>query len=182
MKVLTSALFVLALVGPALAQPGSTPGTVDPHHPATAQDAPSASPGMIGMMGMMSGMDCPMMGGHTEGVLAFLRTELHITKAQTAAWDGFAAAYRHAAASLPQMPRVEGAMKGPGAGMMGDDAKATTPFPDRLSAHMQKMGERLAAMRTMRNALGPLYAAFSAEQKKTADRLLPMFTMMGGMM
>lgn len=181
MKVLTSALFVLALVGPALAQPSTAPSSTDPHHPATAEEALPPSPGT---MGMMQGMRCPMMGGHTEGVLAFLRTELHITKAQTAAWDGFAAAYRHAAASIPQMPKMEGAMKGPGpgAGMMGDDAKATTPFPDRMSAHMQKMGERLAAMRTMRSALGPLYAALSTEQKKTADGLLPMFTMMGGMM
>lgn len=180
MKVLTSALFVLALVGPALAQPGSTPSAVDPHHPATAEEARDANPGMMGMMSGM--MDCPMMGGHTEGVLAFLETELKITPAQTAAWDAFATAYRDFAASRPQMPKKGGGMKGPGAGgqMMGGQDAAS--FPDRMGTRMQMMEGRLAAMKKLQGAVRPLYAALNAEQKKIADRLLPMFTMMGGMM
>lgn len=184
MRFLASALLALALVGPALAQPRNTPPNADPHHPATADEARDANPGMTGMMGMMSRMDCPMMGGHPEGVLAFLKTELHITKAQTAAWEGFAAAYRHSNAARPQKPKMGGGMtgSGPGGQMMGDETKASTPFPDRMSSHMQMMEGRLAAMKTMQSALRPLYAALSAQQKETADRLLPMFTMMGGMM
>jgi hypothetical protein len=136
------------------------------------------------MMGMMSGMSCPMMGGYTEGVLAFLKTELHITRAQTAAWEAFATAYRESSGSRPQMPMAGDGMveSGPGSQLMGDSAKAKTPFPDRMSSHMQMMQKRLAAMKKIHNAVVPLYAALSAEQKKTADGLLPMVTMMGAMM
>ncbi|MEQ1863950.1 MAG: Spy/CpxP family protein refolding chaperone [Micropepsaceae bacterium] len=189
MRILRFALVILAaFVGPALAQPGKmAKGGPDPHHPAAVEQARGAGPGM---MGMMSGMDCPMMGGHTEGVLAFLKTELKITQAQSGVWEAFAAAYRDFAASRTQMSKMGGdmmgssGMTGPGQGGVMARAReaATEPYLDRLTSRMQMMEGRLAAMKKLQVGSRPLYTALSAEQKKAADGLLPMLTMMGGMM
>lgn len=187
MRLLASALLAAALAAPAVAQPA--PAGTDPHHPAATEPAPAEAPGAMGMMGMMSGMECPMMGGHTEGVLAFLKTELKITQAQSAAWEAFAKAYRDFVASQPHKSKMGGGMMeggkknvGPGGPMMGGKGPAAMPFPERLSARTQMMEGRVAAQKKLEAAVRPLYAALSPEQKQSADRLLPMFTMMGGMM
>lgn len=182
MRFLFPAIAAIAMTGAAYAQP-------DPHHPPATADVQAAGPGMMGMMQMMSG--CPM-AGRTEGSLAFLKTELKITPAQSAAWDAFAAAYKAFAASRQQMmTKMSDQMMGSG-GMMGGPGMAgpmtggrgaqTKPYPDRMSTHMQMMEGRLAAMKKLQEAARPLYTTLSPEQKKTADQILPMFTMMGGMM
>ncbi len=118
---------------------------------------------------------------------------MKITQAQSAAFDAFAAAYREFAASRQQMMSTSGQMMGPGFGGMGagpgmggqklgDRGPAAMPYPERMSSRMQMMEGRLAAMKKLQEAVRPFYAALSSEQKKTADQLLPMFTMMGGMM
>src|SRR5215831_12222961 len=63
--------------------------------------------GMMRMMGMM-GMAGGGMGGmatidRVEGRIAFLRTELKITEAQTGAWDAFAEALRTNAKKLGEI-------------------------------------------------------------------------------
>lgn len=196
MRILTSTFFTMAalaaLGGVAFAKPGNMPrGGADPHHPAAVEQTRGAGPGTIGMM---SGMDCPMMGGHPEGALAFLKTELKINQAQGGVWDSFAATYRDVAASLAPMARMgggmmgsggmmgPGSMMGPGQGgpMMGAGDTATEPYLDRMASRMRMMEARLAAMTKLQDGVSPLYMALNAEQKKVADRLLPMFTMMGG--
>lgn len=172
MRIVLPLVLALALASPALAKPPA-----DPHHPSTK--ATATPPGSQGMMGMMQGMKCPM-AGHTEGTLAFLKTELNITPAQREAWEAFAGAYRDIAASQGSM-MGEGMM---GGGMMGGDGKGgmmAKPFPDRMAMHTQMMERHLAAAKKIQAAVEPLYAALDAKQRKTADEILPMITMMAVM-
>jgi hypothetical protein len=128
---------------------------------------------------MMMG-HCAMMR-RSEGALAFLKTELAVTPAQSKVWDAFAAAYRSEAATKPQgMMKGGGAkMKGGGGmmggGMMGGPAK---PFPEAMAQHTQMMENHLASAKRLTDAARPLYDALSAEQRKSADELLPHFIMM----
>ena len=155
MKMLSCAALLLALALPALAE--------------TAGHGPEAGEGRPGM-GMMHGM-CPMMGMHqrTEGALAFLKTELKITPAQTAAWDTLAAAYREAKGKTGQMPMMQGGKMGGG--------KAAQPLPERMAQHAKMMEDHLARMTKMQAPVTQLYAVLGTDQKRTADELLPMFMM-----
>jgi hypothetical protein len=158
MKTLTTAALALGLAASALAQPG--PGMMGP-----GQMAGDDRQGM-GMMGGGMGM-CSMMGARrSEGTLAFLKTELKITAAQEKNWDAFAAVYGEAkTAPMPMKP----------GGMMGGGKPQ--PLPERMTQHEQMMEARLAAMKSMHVAIAPLYASLSAEQKRTADEILPMAMM-----
>jgi hypothetical protein len=156
MKTLAVAAVLLMLSAPVLAAP---PGPM------------MGGEGRMGM-GMMQGM-CPMgMGQRTEGALAFIRTELKITQAQTSAWDAFAAAYRAHKAQRGSMPMMRdgGMMMGPGAG-------PAKPLPERMSQHLAIMEEHLAQMKKLQPAVAQLYGGLGADQKKTADELMPMFLM-----
>ena len=118
------------------------------------------------MMGVMSMMGA--MAGHVEGRLAFLKTELEITDAQLPQWDKFAAALRDNSKAMEAM------MPGGTAGTAG-----SATLPDRLAMREKMMAAHLDALRKLTNAVTPLYAAFSVEQKKTADDLIaPMGMMM----
>lgn len=172
MRMATAAIVALVASTAALAQPG----------PMMGGDKPMG--GNMPMMGMMMG-HCAMMQ-RTEGVLAFLKTELKVTGAQAKAWDGFAAAYRSEAASGshrhgPTKGKQHGA-KGPGAkGMMGSGVMmggASGPFPEAMAKHIKMMEDRLSDAKKLRDATKPLYDTLSAEQRKTADELLPHFVMM----
>ena len=136
----------------------------------------------------MMSTTAPIMGNHVEGSLAFLKTELKISDAQASAWNSFADAYRAFAASKPAMMMRGGGMMGggsegmaPGDGTMPQGQSAMS-YPDRMKTHMQMMEENLEAGKKFEPAVGALYTALSAQQRKTADELLPMFTMMGRMM
>ena len=152
------------------------------HHAGGPQPAVTARPGSSPAMGAsgMMGMSCPMMGGHTEGSLAFLKAELKVTDAQGAAWTAFADGYRVFAASAPQMPMQSGGMMGGGASMPA--GQGSTTFPEHMKARMQMMEDRAAAAKKFEPAVDALYNVLNAEQKKTADDLFPMFTMAGRMM
>jgi hypothetical protein len=128
---------VLGLVAlPALAQQQEP----EQHHPPaaspTATAAPSGGtsgrsmPGMGGvpMMGMMRMMMGPGRqgqyaddGGHVEGRLAFLKTELKITDAQLPLWNAVADAIRANAKSMGEMSGE----------MMG--SSQTSTLPDKLA-------------------------------------------------
>jgi LTXXQ motif family protein len=154
MKMPATAAILLALAAPALAAPPSG------HGPMMADDRSS--------MGMMRGM-CPMgMGRHTEGALAFLKTELKITPAQTAAWDAFAAAYRDSKGHGGQMPMMPGGMMNGGKAL---------PMPERMAQHAKMMEGHLAQLKKMQGSVSQLYASLTTEQKRMADELLPMFMM-----
>jgi hypothetical protein len=179
-KTATSLAFVLALAAaPAIAEDSQH----DQHHPANAAPAagmPSGMPGgmgmgagdmpMMGMMRMMGANGMQMMAQHVEGRIAFLKTELKITDAQLPQWNVFADAMRDNAKAMQGM--MQGGM------MMGMGQDGT--LPDKLAAREKQLTARLDAIRKLKSAADPLYAALSADQKKTADEIMvsPMGVMM----
>ncbi len=150
----------------------------DQHHPGATPPAAAATPtpaipgmptgsmpGASAGMPMMSMMQQMMTGqngmaGHTEGRIAFLRVELKITDAQQPLWNAVADAMRANAKGMADMPN--------GMPMMG----STATLPDKLAINEKMMAAHLDALRKLRTAVEPLYAAFNADQKKTADELM----------
>jgi hypothetical protein len=153
------------------------------HHPAASTETPSASApaaaravgmpmGMTGggdmnqMMSMMRNMmtmmgaQSGMMSSNVEGRIASLRTELKITDAQTPQWDRFADAVRATSKSMNGMFEQ----------MMQTGAAAT--LPARLDRQETMLTAHLNSLNTLKEALGPLYASLSGEQKKVADGLM----------
>jgi hypothetical protein len=129
------------------------------------------------MMGMMasgngpameqSGSMGPMMSPeHIEGRIAFLETELVVTDAQQPLWATLAEVLRKTAASAGDtMPGMQG-------GMMADNgATAATPI-ERFVLQENVLATRLEALRQVRVALEPFYAALDETQKLKANRLL----------
>ncbi|MBM3600839.1 MAG: hypothetical protein FJX35_21780 [Alphaproteobacteria bacterium] len=97
---------------------------------------------------------------HVEGWLAFVRTELKITKDQTSQWNEFAKAARNGAKS----------MRAGHSAMMGMQTPAT--WPDRLDRTEQMLAARLNAVRSQKVAARTLYDVLSTEQKTVADALM----------
>ena len=62
--------------------------------------------------------------------------------------------------------------------MMGMNNAAT--LPDKLAGRETMLAARLEALRRLKAAVDPLYAALTADQKKTADEIMlgPMGMMM----
>lgn len=95
-----------------------------------------------------------------EGRIAFLRTELQITQAQTPLWDAVANALRE----------NDRTMRDAFAQRPARDAAATVL--DRLERRQKFAELQAASAAKLRNAVAPLYAAMSDDQKKNADQLL----------
>jgi hypothetical protein len=129
---------------------------------------PEAEGGMPMMRMMMGQNDIPMKAKRIEGRLAFLKTELKITDAQLPFWNAFAQAMRDNATAMQAMPHA----------MMGMSKAAT--LPDKLAERETMLVARLEAVRKLKAAADPLYAALNADQKKTADEI--MLSPMGMMM
>ncbi|WP_027579817.1 Spy/CpxP family protein refolding chaperone [Bradyrhizobium sp. Ai1a-2] len=184
---LAAALLLLGLNSVALAQ---SSGDHQAHH-SDEKEAPAAKPaaspdGRRGMRhGGMMGGNMPMMdmmrrsgdgiGGiepidHVEGRIAFLRAELKITDAQTAAWNAFAEALRANAKALGELR----------AAMMQDSTQLG--LVDRLTQQEKWLSARLEGTRAIRSALVNLVGTFSDEQQKAADELLTPHTGMMPMM
>jgi hypothetical protein len=134
---------------------------------------------MMRMMGMMR-QSGDGMGGmetidHVEGRIAFLRTELKITDAQSPAWNAFADALRNNAKTLGELRTS----------MMSPAGSGSQTLVDRLTWQEKWLSARLEATRAMKSALTNLVGSFSDEQKKTADEVLAphmgMMAMMAGM-
>src|SRR5487761_1274171 len=114
-KICISIALVLALTATSALAQGARheqhhPGTMPPASAATAapetQGMPMGStPGAAGRMPMMGMMQMMMgqMSAHVEGRIAFLKTELKITMAQSPQWDKFAAALRANARRMTEM-------------------------------------------------------------------------------
>lgn len=121
------------------------------------------------MMDMMSGGDTPMgqmmSPEHIEGRIAFLSTELKLTKAQRPLWDAVAEALRANASSAKGMMA-----KMPG-GMMGGDTAPQTPV-ERIEIQERILSTRLEGLRRLKVALEPFYASLEDAQKAMADKLL----------
>lgn len=121
---------------------------------------------MSQMMSMMNNMTA-MMSAHTgmmapyiEGRIATLKAELKITSTQTPQWNRFADALRTAGNSMnhADMPMMH--------------SGSATTLPARLAARQAMLATHLTALGALKSALDPLYASFSDEQKKIADRLM----------
>lgn len=152
------------------------------HHPATGEKGmSSASPEGQMPMGMMGGRCAGTMAGdmkqmmsmmrnmrgmmsarnaNVEGRIASLKTELQITAAQTAAWSRFADALRTASNSMNSM--YEDIMP----------TGATDSLPVRMERREKMLSSHLTILRSLKDALAPLYASFSDDQKKRADDLM----------
>lgn len=95
--------------------------------------------------------------------LATLKADLKITEAQTAAWNGFAAAMRENANAM----RSAGAGRRPSEGAAPDALQRFEAMDAMAKAHAQSMDRLLAAFR-------PLYAQLSDEQRQiAAQKLMP---------
>jgi len=185
-KVLLVAAILTASATVAFPQTSTSPPAAT-GTPAPAQGMPMGSmPGASGGTPMMGGQQMggmPMMGmmqmmmggmaGHVEGRIAFLKTELKITDAQQPLWNAVADAMRASAKDMAaMMPIVQSMMQPSGT------------LPEKLAAREKAMTAHLEALRKLKAAVEPLYAALSDDQKKTADQLMvgPMGIMGMGMM
>lgn len=118
------------------------------------------------MMGQMpgSGMHHGMMmhGPAAEGHLAYLKAELGITEAQTAAWTGYVSAVK------ARMSTMQGTHQT----MMQTWQNGTAVA--RLDAHTKSMESMVESLKVLRPATEALYAVLTADQKLKADQLLGM--------
>jgi hypothetical protein len=150
--------------------PQAAPGVPSPMRPGMGPGGMSmgGQGGMMGPGGMMGGPVMSMMHGseRIEGRLAFIKAELKITEAQEKLWADLAGTLREAAAKMQQAHRGMQAMSG---------SPATMTPPQLLEQHERNLALRLEATRTVKAALGPLYAALDEQQKQTLAQLHPMF-------
>ena len=172
-KVLLVAAILIASANAVLAQT-STSSPAATGTPA-AQGMPMGSmPGSSGGMPMMGMMQMTgSMADHVEGRIAFLKTELKITDAQQPLWNAVGDAMRASAKDMAAMMP-----------MMQSMIQPSGTLPEKLAGREKVMTAHLAALRKLKSAIDPLYAALSDEQKKTADQLMvgPMGIMGMGMM
>jgi hypothetical protein len=136
-----------AIVQPGTRQPGNQPGMM------MNMDQMRQM-----MMGQQGGMGMPF--EHTEGRIAFLKTELKITDAQTPQWNAFADTLRANAKAHQTMH--EQMAKG---GM-------PSSWLERLAFQQKAMSTRLDGLKALETAAKPLYAVLTDDQRKLADQLL----------
>ena len=133
-------------------------------------DGPGWHMGM-GMSGnWRGGRSSDWMLERIEGRLAYTKTELKITDAQTGAWNQLADVIRTAAKHHNE--RMKGIFAG---------SERSKTLPERVEAQEQFMSVRVEEIKLIKTALKDLYAVLSDEQKKEADEVdIPMVGMMGG--
>jgi hypothetical protein len=161
--------------------------------PMMGQQVPMMNQGMMnyGMMGhgMMPMMDPSQ---HIEGRLAFLKTELKITEAQTPQWTAYAEALRANAKRMGQLmtEMMSNGMMNYGMmnyGMMWNQGvtpgqpRPTMSLPDRLDWAEQHMAAHMEMLQAIKGPTEELYAVLSAEQKRIADQIMGPMGMMGMM-
>ena len=159
---------------PAATGTPATQGTPMGSMPGSSGGMPMTGERQMGGMPMMRMMQ--MMGSmadHVEGRIAFLKTELKITDAQQPLWNAVGDAMRASAKEMAaMMPMMQSMMQPSGT------------LPEKLAGREKAMTAHLEALRKLKSAIDPLYAALNDEQKKTADQLMvgPMGIMGMGMM
>jgi hypothetical protein len=102
-----------------------------------------------------------------ERRLTYLHGQLGITGAQESAWTNFTTALRDEARERNR-DRVQGGAFNDRAG----DARQGPSVVERLEERRRIIADREADLDHVLNALRPLYASFTAEQRRTADRLM----------
>ena len=100
-----------------------------------------------------------------DGRLAYMKTELKITDAQTAAWDELAKVI-HDTAETHNALMTE----------MKKDVRSgdffEIPLPERLTVQQTHMEARLEQIKSVKAAVDKLYALLDDDQKKTADDIV----------
>jgi hypothetical protein len=152
------------------AQPGSQGGTTQMGKASGGMQMMDMNKMMGGGMGQMMDMMGAMSAGrdewgmmpfaHTEGQIAFLKTELEITDAQLPQWNAFADALR--ASTTGMRKAMANVMK----------SGTLTRAPARADAMVQMMTAGLESTKTMAAATNALYMALSDSQRAMADELL----------
>ncbi|MEP9389952.1 Spy/CpxP family protein refolding chaperone [Mesorhizobium sp. KR9-304] len=120
--------------------------------------------GMMSTDGMTDGPMGQMMSPeHVEGRIAFLRMELKVTDGQEPLWEAVAEALRESARASEHMMQ-QGA--------------ASQTLPSALEGRERSLSAHLEAVRRLRAAVEPFYAALDETQKATADKLMEPMGMM----
>lgn len=171
--------------------------------PMMGQQMPMMNQGMMGY-NMMGHGTMPLMdpSQHIEGRLAFLKTELKITEAQTPQWTAYADALRANAKRRAQlmtemmssgmmsqgmmnygmMMGNQGMMvQGQPGTMMQGQSRTIMSLPDRLKWAEQHMAAHMEMLLAIKDPTEQLYAVLSADQKRIADQLMGPMGMMGMM-
>jgi hypothetical protein len=118
---------------------------------------------MMGMgrhHGMM--MEPAMIQAFAEGKLAFLKSWLGITEAQSGPWNTFADVVRAQAKSLAEAQQKR--LPAPG--------QPEWTLPQWIDQHLKTMDEHLAAMKKVKPAFDNLYQALTPAQRQKADQLI----------
>ena len=145
----------------------------EPQAPAGGQPETMMGPGMMGHSDWAPWMMGP--GGHhgmmmapgmiqafAEGKLAFLKSLLGITEAQSGPWNAFADVVRAQAKSLAESQQKR----------MPASGQPELSLPQWVDLHLETMEEHLAAMKKIKPALDALYQALTPEQRQKADQLI----------
>lgn len=112
-----------------------------------------------GMMHDMMRMHGAMMPPPVDAALSTLKSELKLTGAQAPLWERFAEVWRIAAATMKSQHR---AMMASGDGTL----------PARLARREAVLASHLSSVKNIEEALAPLYATLSDEQKRIVDRTI----------
>ncbi|HYD98986.1 MAG TPA: Spy/CpxP family protein refolding chaperone [Alphaproteobacteria bacterium] len=107
----------------------------------------------------------PPFDDRIDGRLAFLRAELKITPAQEPLWQAVEAVLR---AQSQAREQAVNSMRAEGRGERPNTI-------ERLTRAEEMANQRARDIAALRAAVTPLYAAFTDEQKATADHLLARF-------
>jgi hypothetical protein len=105
-----------------------------------------------------------------EARLAHIHKALNITDAQQVQWENFANVLRTQARDMDQRIQQRMAQRGE-AGARASERPQVSAI-ERLERQQQRLAQRSARLDEVLAAAKPLYAAFSPEQKQTADQML----------
>ena len=111
---------------------------------------------------MAGGSGAPPMWEHVDACIAFLKTELKITAAQTRTWEAFANRLRE---NAEKMRSLRSSMQ------TGKVSEA--PLMQRLDHQEKWFATGYDNIRALKPIVRQLYGTFSQEQRKIADMIIP---------
>lgn len=152
-------LYAAALAGAVIASGAVGFAVAQPAPPPAKAQAAQAAQGKHGHHHHRAASYQP--GRHIEGRIAFLKTELKITEAQTPAFDAFADVLRTQAKAAGERH----------AERRGDRDKPANVL-ERMERRTEMMKQGAEASQRLLDAAKPLYAQLSDEQKQAADELI----------
>jgi hypothetical protein len=125
-------------------------------------DHMAAMHGMSPSMMMRGSADTRPMWEHVDACIAFLKTELKITAAQTRTWDAFANRLRENAAKMRSLRSS-----------MRTGKVAEAPLAQRLDYQEKWFATGYENIRALNPFIIKLYDGLSESQRKTADMIIP---------